>query len=72
MRPRTKASLLWGIVGTMSFLVLVQGYELVGDPGTGFGVKLGVALLVGAATTLLAYAIEGRLGGTDVGEADSR
>ncbi|PSP61692.1 hypothetical protein BRC77_12370 [Halobacteriales archaeon QH_8_64_26] len=64
MRSRTKASLLWGLIGAMSFLVLVQAYELVGGLAVGFGTKLGVALLVAAAATSLAYAAEGYLADT--------
>ncbi|MFB6150308.1 MAG: hypothetical protein ABEJ40_00735 [Haloarculaceae archaeon] len=41
-----KASLLWGLVGGLSFLVLVQGYELATDRGVTLGVKAGTALLV--------------------------
>jgi hypothetical protein len=48
----------------MSFLVLVQAYELVGGLAVGFGAKLGVALLVAAAATSLAYAAEGYLADT--------
>ncbi|WP_436908338.1 hypothetical protein [Halosimplex marinum] len=50
--PATKSSLLWGLVGGLSFLVLAQGYELLGDLGVGFAPKLGVAAVVavGAAT----------------------
>ncbi|PSP53485.1 hypothetical protein BRC74_03930, partial [Halobacteriales archaeon QH_7_68_42] len=28
-----KASLLWGVIGGLSFLVLIQGYELLTDQG---------------------------------------
>lgn len=47
MRPRAKASLLWGAVGAFSFLVFVQGYELLAAPGIGLLVKLGIAIVVG-------------------------
>jgi hypothetical protein len=52
--PRLKSSLLWGVVGGLSFLVLVQGYELLTDRGVAVGVKAGVGFavaLVAAATT---------------------
>jgi len=58
MDPRVRSSLLWGLVGALSFLVLVQGYELVADAGVGPAAKAGVALLVGAAAAGLAYAGE--------------
>jgi len=59
VHPRTKASLLWGLIGAMAFLVLVQGYELVAGLPVGFGAKLGVALLVGTLTIGLTHAIGG-------------
>ena len=52
----------------MAFLVFVQGAELVGDVGIGFAALFGVALLVGAITAGLAYAVEGRLGRRDTDE----
>ena len=63
MTPRVKASLLWGAIGVLGFLVLVQGYEL----WTGFryslAVKAGVTLVVGLGATGLSYAAEPRLFG---------
>jgi hypothetical protein len=52
----------------MSFLVLVQGYELMGGPGIGFAAKLGVALLVGVVVSGLAYATEGYLAASSTKE----
>lgn len=46
MDPELKASVLWGIIGGLSFLVLVQGYELVASAGVGVSAKVGVALVV--------------------------
>jgi len=66
VRPRTKSSLLWGVVGGLSFLVLVQGYELIGEPGIDLGAKFGVTLVVGVVTVGVAYAVEGRFGGVGV------
>ena len=51
MNPHTKSALLWGIVGFLSFLVLVQGYELLADRGVDLVVKFSVALLVGVTST---------------------
>jgi len=42
MDPRRKDSLLWGIVGGLAFLVLVQGYELVAGESIALTVKAGV------------------------------
>lgn len=64
MRPRIEASLLWGLIGAMSFLVLAQGYELIGRLAVSFVTKLGVALLVAVAVASLAYAAEGYLADT--------
>lgn len=61
MDPRLKASLLWGLVGALSFLVLVQGYELIGELGLSFLVKLVVATGVFGGATAASYAAEGRL-----------
>jgi len=55
MEPRTKDSLLWGVVGALSFLVLVQGYELLTEAAVTVGVKLGVALLVGVAAAVVTH-----------------
>jgi hypothetical protein len=39
--------LLWGVVGGLAFLVLVQGYELLTDERIAVVVKVSVALGVG-------------------------
>jgi hypothetical protein len=49
MRPRTKGSLLWGVVGGLAFLALVQGYELLADPVVPAALKAAVAVAVGIA-----------------------
>ena len=61
MRPRTKASLLWGAVGALSFLVLVQGYELLAAPGISLLVKLAIAAVVGVVASGASYVFEGWL-----------
>ena len=58
---RRRAALLWGLVGALSFLVLVQGYELLAEPGVGVPAKVGVALAVGLAATAATYVLQGRL-----------
>jgi len=55
MDPRIKETLLWGVVGALSFLVLVQGYELLTDASVTVGVKAGVALLVGGGAALVTH-----------------
>jgi hypothetical protein len=52
---RQKASLLWGVIGALSFLVLLQGYELLIGPRIDLGVKFGVALLVFVGAAVLSH-----------------
>ncbi|UPV75771.1 hypothetical protein M0R89_06855 [Halorussus limi] len=63
VRPRVKASLLWGVVGLLAFLVAVQGYELVTGYRYSLAVKGSVALAVGVGAAGLSYLAEGRLFG---------
>ncbi|WP_256685383.1 hypothetical protein [Halococcus qingdaonensis] len=58
MRPRTKASLLWGAVGALAFLVLAQGYELVAAPGISLLVKLAIAAIVWIVASGASYLFE--------------
>lgn len=58
MRPRVKASLLWGAVGILAFLVLLQGYELWTGYRYSVAVKFAVALGVGAGGTVTSYLAE--------------
>jgi len=64
MNPRRTSSALWGVVGSLSFLVLVQAYRLLLGPlGVGPAVVAGVALAVAGATMGLTYALEPRVWG---------
>ncbi|SFS12042.1 hypothetical protein SAMN05216559_4000 [Halomicrobium zhouii] len=69
MDPRTKSRLLWGVVGLLSFLVLIQAYELATSDLVDWGVKLGVAVVVGIAAALVTGQSQKRL---VEDEADSR
>jgi hypothetical protein len=60
MKPRTKASLLWGLIGALVFLVGLQAFRLVTGEGATFGVTAGVALLVGVVASVAAYVVEDR------------
>jgi predicted Na+-dependent transporter len=64
MTPRRKSSLLWGVVGALAFLVLVQGYRLVVGP---FGIDplaIGaVALCVGTSSAGLTHVLAARIPG---------
>lgn len=59
MDPRLKASLLWGAVGTLSFLVLLQGYHVVAGEFAGFAVLFGVGGVVFLASTVATYLLRG-------------
>ena len=62
MTPRRKSALLWGAVGLLAFLVLVQGYQLlVGPTPVGFLGKLSIGVLVGAVAAGASYLTEERL-----------
>ena len=59
--PRVKSALLWGAVGFLSFLVLVQGYALLVAPLLPITRAVALAFVVGVGTTGGAYALEHRL-----------
>ena len=61
MNPRQKSSLLWGLVGGGSFLVLLQGYEILTGAFADPLVKVGVALVVAVGATTLSHVARGRL-----------
>jgi len=64
MNPRRKSSLLWGVVGALAFLALVQGYRLLVEPLTVSAAVFGaVALLVGATAAGVTYVLEPRIHG---------
>ena len=57
-------ALVWGLVGGLSFLVLLSGYELASGYRASLVVKFGVALLVtlvaSAGSALIASRMRGR------------
>jgi hypothetical protein len=61
MRPRVKASLLWGAVGVLAFLVLLQGYELWTGYRYSLGIKFSVATVVAVGATVASYLADERL-----------
>jgi len=64
MNARHKSSLLWGLVGALAFLVLVQGYHLLVAPLTVSPVAVGgITLLVGTVAAGLTRVLEPRLNG---------
>jgi hypothetical protein len=64
MNARRKSSLLWGLVGALAFLVLVQGYHLLVASVTVSPLAIGaLALVVGAAAAGVTHTLEPRLNG---------
>ena len=61
VNDRVKRSLLWGAIGTLSFLVLLQGYELLADYRYDLAVKVGATLVVAIGAPTLAYVADGVL-----------
>ncbi len=59
--PRTKSAVLWGVIGCLSFLVLVQSYALLAEPLVTIAQALGLALPVGLGAGTGAYLLEPRL-----------
>ncbi|WEL18921.1 MULTISPECIES: hypothetical protein [unclassified Halorhabdus] len=56
-----RQALVWGLVGGLSFLVLLQGYELLTPERVDPLVKAGVALVVTGIGAVLAKFVEPRL-----------
>ncbi|MCG1004186.1 MULTISPECIES: hypothetical protein [Halobacterium] len=61
MRRATLDTLAWGAVGALGFLVLAQAYSAFADEGVGFLALLGVAVVVFAASSLVAHLAATRL-----------
>lgn len=57
MKARTKASLLWGVIAALAFLVLAQGYNLFVNQHITLGVMIGVAVLVGTVAGVLSWVV---------------
>lgn len=61
MDPAVKSSLLWGLVGGLSFLTLLQGYQLLTREFVETGLVVGVSLVVSVLTAVTAQVIRSRL-----------
>lgn len=61
MHPRTKSSLLWAVVGFLSFLVLIQAFELVTGNPVDLWTKAVVAVVVGVAAAVVTRQSQERL-----------
>jgi putative flippase GtrA len=55
------SSLLWGLIGTLAFLVLAQLYYLLTDAYIDTPLVAGVGIVVGVVTALFAHALRPRL-----------
>jgi hypothetical protein len=62
MDRRTRLSLVWGLAGGLTFLVLVQTTRLFGDLSLGVPRVAPIAVAVFAVTGGLGWIVEGRLG----------
>lgn len=72
MNPRVKDALLWGVVGFLTFLVLLQGYELLENVRVDLEIKAGAAVVVFVATTVITYVANGRVDRPEEGTATAR
>lgn len=59
--PERKSSVLWGVIGGLSFLVLIQGYHLVTGEFVGVWVMAGVAVLVGVVSGVTTHLLRPRV-----------
>jgi len=62
---KAKSSLLWGVIGALAFLVLLQGYELLAAQRVTLVAKFGVAAAVLVGATALTYVAHDRLPGNE-------
>ncbi|AUX10501.1 hypothetical protein AArcSl_2890 [Halalkaliarchaeum desulfuricum] len=61
-RDRRKSALLWGVIGALAFLVVAQGYLLLGgDLSFGYAGLFPLAGAIGAALGVTSYLFEHRL-----------
>ncbi|ELY65604.1 hypothetical protein [Natronococcus jeotgali] len=58
---RAKSALLWGVVGALAFLVLLQGYALLAEPPVTITQGALVAVLVGLGAGLGSFLLERRI-----------
>ena len=57
-----RSAALWGLIGVLSFVVLLQGFRLfVGPVGIGFVPAVGIAFALGGFVTVLSFVLEPRL-----------
>jgi asparagine N-glycosylation enzyme membrane subunit Stt3 len=61
MDPRRRSSLLWGLVGALSFLVLLQGYHIVSDGFLPLPAVVSATVVVALASAALAHVLRPRI-----------
>jgi len=61
MDPRYRSDLLWGAIGALSFLVLIQGYHLASGAFVGVGLMAGVAAAVFAVSAAATHVLRPRV-----------
>ena len=62
MEPTVQRGILWGIVSSLLFVVLLLGYRLITNVVVPLPVLVGGGVGVGVVTAGLSYAIDTRLG----------
>ncbi|AHG00194.1 hypothetical protein HALLA_16695 [Halostagnicola larsenii XH-48] len=72
MHSRRKSALLWGLVGAMAFLAVLQGYTLARGPLLSITRAVLVATVVGGMTALVAYGLEHRIAEWTAKRAEER
>jgi len=59
VRRRTKSSLLWGVVGALTFVVLAQGYLIgIGSLPTSYVGMVGLGAIIGGVVGTVSYLTE--------------
>ena len=61
MDSETTDTLVWGLVGGLSFLVLLQGYELLTPATVDLSVKAGMTVVVTVTSTATIYIMRRRM-----------
>ena len=62
MEPTVQRGVVWGIVSSLLFVVLLLGYRLIANVVVSLPVLVGGGVGVGVVTAGLSYAIDTRLG----------
>jgi hypothetical protein len=63
MEPRAKSALLWGLVGALALLALVQAYRLFTGEPVALPVVAAATLVAGVGAAVGTYVLDGALAG---------